>query len=145
MPGNAVVGTDLITEAVKWLTGKSPFIYPDGSSGNVDTNHDGALSASGTGSGVEFNTTAGAFTSTALTSSKNAWGTAESLGLSPTDFKVSGQDLKNALQAFNQNQLVTSSDGMQVGWNSGGSITDIHLNNANGMWTVLKDAGVIHG
>ncbi len=142
-PGSNVVGTELITEAVKWLTGKSPFIYSDGSSGNVDPNHDGAISA-GSSSSYEFNTSTGQFTSGALASSKNAWVTDKSLGLSPTDVQINGKDLLAALTAYNNNQLVVSQDGLQIGWeNSYGAVSDVHLNTPANLWTVLQDQHVI--
>jgi hypothetical protein len=56
------------------------------------------------------------------------------------DFWVNGEGLKNALQAFNQGQLATN--GQQVFWLSGGFVTDPHTNDATGMWSVLKDAGL---
>jgi hypothetical protein len=56
------------------------------------------------------------------------------------DFWVNGEGLKNALQAFNQGQLATN--GQQVFWLSGGFVTDVHANDASGMWSVLKDAGL---
>ncbi|MEJ0020256.1 MAG: SdrD B-like domain-containing protein [Acetobacteraceae bacterium] len=142
MPGDTV-GADLISEAVKWLTGASPFAYSDGSTGNVDTNHDGVLSV-GNSNSYEYNTSSDKFTSTSLVSSKNAWLTDKSLGLSPTDIQVSGKDLMNALTAFNADQLVVSKDGLQVGWEgNGGSVSDIHLNTSANMWGVLKDQHVI--
>jgi hypothetical protein len=143
----ATVGTDLISVAVAWLKGQGPFIYSDGSSGKVDfVGATGVLDSGISGTAIDYNTKTASFTSTQLTSNTNAWNQSVALGLSPTDFHISGEDLKNALQAFNQNQLITSRDGTTVGWNTGnGAMTDIHTNNAAGFWTVLKDAGVIHG
>ena len=58
---------------------------------------------------------------------------------------VSGQNLKNALEAFNVDQLVTSMAGFQVGWNNNGVVTDISANTGNSFWTVLKENQVIAG
>ena len=141
-PGGMTVGADLISKAVSWLKGSGPFIYSDGSSGKIDTNVNGVLTAGTTGT-IEYNTITAAFTSTILTSNKMAWQQQVAMGFSPSDFYVSGEELKNGLQAFNENQLVTSADGSLVGWNNGGGMTNAHTNNASGMWTVLRDAGIV--
>ena len=60
-----------------------------------------------------------------------------------SDFTASGEELKNALQAFNEDRLVTSTDGSLVGWNNNGTMTDLHANDANGLWTVLRNQAVI--
>jgi uncharacterized repeat protein (TIGR01451 family) len=146
-PGHTTVGTDLISDAVKWLEGKGPFIY-SGSSGNIDTLAPYGQITAANGAGAEYNTKTAAFTSTALTSSKSAWQTLVDTGIpnpgtstTPNhDFWVNGEGLKNALQAFNQGQLATN--GQQVFWLSGGFVTDVHANDASGMWSVLKDAGL---
>ena len=110
----------------------------------------------GSSPSVDYNTSTSAFTfegangyqvaNKALTSSSAAWQTFVDTGvvnpLTGSDFMVDGEGLKNALQAFNQANLVTSSNGQQIGWNNGSSIGDVHLNNVEGMWGVLKDAGV---
>jgi len=143
---SATVGSDIISLAVSWLRGEGPFIYSDGSSGNVDLRGTAHVLDSGTsGSTIDYNTVGAKFTTTTLTSNTKAWNQAVALGVSPTDFHLSGQDLKNALQAFNQNQLMVSADGTKVGWNVNGSMTDIHANTAVGFLTVLKDSGVIVG
>ena len=164
-PGGLTVGQDLISEAVHWLEGKnlngsgSVFIYADHSSGNVDANGNRVVDTAASGSfpSVDYNTNTSAFTfegangyqvaNKALTSSSDAWQTFVDTGvvnpLTGSDFMVDGEGLKNALQAFNQASLVTSSNGQQIGWNNGSSIGDVHLNNAAGMWGVLKDAGVV--
>jgi hypothetical protein len=51
-----------------------------------------------------------------------------------------GEGLKNALQAFNMDQLVTSNDGTLVGWNTGSSIIDVHQNGPDAFWGILHDA-----
>ena len=142
-PGGMTVGADLISKAVSWLKGSGPFIYSDGSSGKVDfVGVTGTVDA-GTSGTIDYNTTSASFTSTVLTSNKMAWQQQVAMGFSPSDFFVSGEELKNGLQAFNQNQLVTSADGSLVGWNNGSGMTNAQTNNALGMWTVLKDAGIV--
>jgi SdrD B-like domain len=58
---------------------------------------------------------------------------------------VSGQDLKNVLQAFNQNQIVTSSNGQYVGWSGDGGLTivGIHANTPDAFWQVAAEHHVI--
>src|SRR5262245_39527821 len=117
---------DLVGEAVKWLKGDLPYQYTDGSSGKVDTNHNGILDVG------EYNTSTKAFTfdangaasGTALTSNLQAWQSYVDVVGSATshsevdDFnagtEANGEGLKNALMWFNQNQLVISSDGASV-------------------------------
>jgi hypothetical protein len=125
-------GHDLIDEGVKWLTGQAPFTHADGSSGNVDTNHDGILEIKGLStSGIEYSTRTAAFTSPALSTNQQARQSYVDPVHSPPqtgDIMVSGQDLKNALAAFNLDQLVTSMAGFQFGWNSNGTVIDTALN-----------------
>ena len=101
---------DLVGEAVKWLKGDQPYVYTDGSSGKVDTNHDGILST------TEFNVSTSAFTfdangssrsGTALTSNLQAWQTKVDVFDGSDVVMANGQDLKNALEVFNQDKLVT--------------------------------------
>jgi hypothetical protein len=84
----------------------------------------------------DFNTSgSGSFTSPALSASKNAWNTPVSVD--PADgISASGQDLKNVLQAFNMNQLITSADASQVAWTGP---TDVHPNNATNYWVVAHN------
>ena len=56
-----------------------------------------------------------------------------------------GNDLLNALTAFNAGELVTLAGGAQVGWEIGGTLVDTHPNTATGFLTVLKDQHVIAG
>lgn len=92
----------------------------------------------------EYNTSAQKFTSSSLSTSSSAWLTDKSLGLSTTDVQVSAKDLMNALSAFNNDQLVVSKDGLQVGWeSSSGTVSDIHLNTPANMWAVLQNHSVI--
>jgi hypothetical protein len=146
------------------------FVYTDHSSGNTDANHNGTVDTAAIGGGtspatdynkVATKTVKQGFTfegadgfpqtkSPVLTSSMNAWQTFVDTGVKAYtdshnvahDFTVDGEGLKNALQAFNQGQLVTSSNGQQVAWFGGGVISDVHMNDASGMWSVLKDAGL---
>ena len=163
-PGAQTAGQDLIAEAVYWLEGRSltngspSFIYSDHSSGNVDANHNGAVDTgtSGAAPAIDYNSATRAFTfegadgfqvaNKTLAPDANAWQTLVDTGvmnpLTGTDFMVDGEGLKNALQAFNQGQLVTSANDQLVGWFNGSAVTDSHMNNAAGMWTVLKDAGI---
>ncbi len=139
--GGMTVGADLISRAVQWLKGDSVFVYNDGSSGDVDKVGAVGVLESGTSGSIDFNSSTGAFTSTALTSNKEAWFRDKSLGIS--DFTADAEEIKNALQAFNEDKLITSADGTKIGWNNGGTMVDIQTNNATGLWTVLRENGVI--
>jgi hypothetical protein len=140
--GGLTVGADLISKAVQWLRGDTPFIYSDGSSGDVDRVGAVGVMESGTSGTIDYNTSTKAFTSTVLTSNKQAWWNDVSMGVG--SFMVDGEELKNALQAFNEDELITSADGLLVGWNNGaGGMIGAQTNNANGLWTVLQNQGVI--
>jgi hypothetical protein len=56
---------------------------------------------------------------------------------------ASGQDLKNVLQAFNQNQIGTSADDHWVGWNNGGVLVGVHENTADAFWLVAAEHGLL--
>jgi hypothetical protein len=139
-------GHDLITEAVSWLKGVAPFTYSPIST-NVDTNRDGVLQTGPVaGSGVEYNTTTHAFMSPLQKSTMNSWVQyVDTINSTPQtgDILINGQDLRNALVAFNTSQLVTLMAGTQVAWNNNGAISDIHPNTANTFLTVLADNHVI--
>ena len=137
-PGKLTVGADLISKAVQWLKGDGVFVYSDGSSGDVDRVGSAGVLESGSSGTIDFNTSSGAFTSSALSTSKKAWYEDKSMGIS--DFTADAEELKNALQAFNEDKLITSSDGTKVGWSTGGSMVN---NDANGLWSVLRSHGVI--
>jgi hypothetical protein len=131
--GNAAVtGKDLISEAVTWLTGP----------GNVEIGaHNNVLSA-GVGSTFEYDTKKAAFTSAAVGSSSTAWqGQTPYASADYGNFSANGEGLKNALQAFNTNHLVTSPDSLYVAWSASGSttgpFTDVSTNGANDFWRVL--------
>jgi hypothetical protein len=138
-------GHDLITEAVDWLKGLAPFTYSP-TSGNVDINHDGILQTGTTNLGNDYNTATQAFTTPLQKSTMNSWQQYVDTINSPPqtgDILINGHDLRNALAAFNTNQLVTLMAGSQVGWNNGGVISDVHANTANTFLTVLADNHVI--
>jgi uncharacterized repeat protein (TIGR01451 family) len=107
---------NLINEAVRWLKGEGPWEGPyvySNSTGKVDTNGNGNLDS------TEFNVTTGAFTSdangvltgTALTSNLSAWQAKVDVDDTVFDVRANGEGLKNALMYFNQNQLITLSNG----------------------------------
>jgi hypothetical protein len=145
----------LITEAVKWLRGQAPYTFSDGSTGNVDGNHNGTLDK------TEFDPTLknpafttdgnGSLSGTQLTSNLKAWqGYVEydsehydfnTLTAADDFYRANGEGLKNALQAVNQNHLVTDPTGTVVAWNQSGSLTgpysEFHLDGSNDFWAVL--------
>jgi hypothetical protein len=135
---------DLVGEAVKWLTGKAPFQYSDGSTGNVDKNGDGKVNS------ADYNTSTKAFlldanganSGTALTTNLKAWQLFVDVDDTANNVHASGEGLKNALEAFNLGQLITSADGAQVAWNVNGTPTNIHANTTDAFWDVLADANI---
>ncbi len=140
--GGLTVGADLISKAVQWLKGDGVFVYSDGSSGDVDRVGSAGVLEAGSSGSIDFNTTTGAFTSAVLTSNKAAWWEDKSMGVG--SFTADGEEIKNALQAFNEDWLITSADGSQVGWNNGaGGMIDVQANTAAGLWTVLRAHAVI--
>jgi hypothetical protein len=148
-PGSLSAGHDLITDAVAWLRGLAPFTYaPVG--GNVDLNHDGILESGATSAGNDYNTTTQMFTTPGVKSTMAAGLQYVDAVNSPPqtgDIMINGQDLVNALAAYNTNKLVIAS--AQVGWDAsgmaGGTLSDQHSNTASGFLAVLKDNHVISG
>ncbi len=99
----------------------------------------------------------GAFSGTPGTTSAASW-TAQTFdtGLQWTvnqgshhigdELLVSGQDLKNVLQAFNQNQLVTSADDQSVGYSNDGGVTILgvaYANTPDNFWLVAAEHHLI--
>jgi len=146
-PGLQSAGFGLVSDAVNWLLGDAPFVYsPAG--GNVDTNHNGLLDAGATNAGFEYNTATQSFTTPPLKKTMAAGRQYVDVVSSVPhsgDLMVNGNDLVNALAAFNVGELVTLAGGAQVGWESGGALVDTHPNTATGFLTVLKDQHVIAG
>ena len=143
----------LITQAVEWLKGEAPFQYGDGSSGNVDTNHDGVIA---------WNASLKTFAEgLAVATSSNAWQSKVDVYGGPLpnadwdsnaqlagNQEAGGMNLENALMFYNKEQLVVSNDGGSVAWNNGTSSTGIHAvgvqtNDTDNFWLTLKDAGHI--
>ena len=146
-PGTDIVGTDVITEAVKFLRGMGPFVgYSDGSTGNVEKYGTAGVLDTGTSGNVDFNTSTLQFAVGSLSTSSAAWSQAVKVDLVSNVF-VNGNDLANSLEAFNADgtKLMISKDGYSVGWGATGTPQDIHANTSSGVWAVLKDAGLIHG
>ena len=147
-PGALSSMGSLISDATDWLLGKAPFVYsPTG--GNVNLNNDGVLDSGPTSTGDDYNTTTESFTTPNVKPTMAAGITyVDTINAIPQkgDILTNGQDLVNALTAFNSGQLVTLMNGTEVGWNSsGGTITDIHQNTATGFLNVLTDQHVIAG
>jgi uncharacterized repeat protein (TIGR01451 family) len=143
--GGNSAGHDLISEAVKWLTGAAPFTYSDGSTGDVDVNNDRVLSG-GNSNSYEYNMSTNKLTSAAQTTSGKEWtGYVDPINSTPKsgDQEVNGSDVLKALTAFNNLQLVTSAAGDLVGYQNSSGVVDIHANTPDTYWTVLKDQGVI--
>jgi hypothetical protein len=145
-PGLQSAGFGLMSDAINWLLGVTPFVYSP-VSGNVDANQNGVLDAGATNA-FEYNTATQSFTTPPVKPTMAA-GQQDVDVVSPTphtgDIMASGNDLLNALSAFNAGELVTVMGGAEVGWESGGSVVDTHPNTATGFLTVLKDQHVIAG
>jgi hypothetical protein len=146
-PGLQSAGFGLMSDATNWLLGDAPFVYaPAG--GNVDTNHNGTLDTGATNAGVEYNTATQSFTTPPVKATMAAGQQYVDVVSSVPhsgDLMANGNDLVNALAAFNAGELVTLAGGAQVGWESGGTVIDQHPNTATGFLTVLKDQHVIAG
>jgi uncharacterized repeat protein (TIGR01451 family) len=146
--GKAYAPAGLVTDAVEWLKGEAPFQFSDGSSGNVDSNHDGI---------VGWNANSHNFTEgSAAKSNKAAWGTQVDVYNGPIangdwdnnsslagNQEANGLNLMHALQNYNAEQLVVSTDGQNVGWNNGVSVVGVHSNDTDNFWLTLKDTGHI--
>ncbi|WP_167529313.1 hypothetical protein, partial [Bradyrhizobium macuxiense] len=160
-------GNDLVGTAVKWLTGQLAFSdgHTPSATYNVDNGPTNGVLDSGPNATFEFNTSKATldyggsldFIKTSSTDwsavqignySKDGYfvvaDRAQTAGtvLNGKDVVVTGQDLKNALAAFNSDQLVTTTNGSQIGWNSNGVISDVQTNDQAGMWKVLTDHGI---
>ncbi|UWU74067.1 hypothetical protein N2603_28900 [Bradyrhizobium huanghuaihaiense] len=128
---------NLIDEAVMWLTGKGAWA---GLGVNVDTNNDLIIDKT---TGVATNSNAWNKTYVDVTDASTGitdWGT-------PLGKEADGEGLKNALMAFNQNQLVTSSGSPGwVGWtNDGVNVINQHENTLDQFWLTLHQTGGIQG
>ncbi|MCX7376993.1 MAG: carboxypeptidase regulatory-like domain-containing protein [Alphaproteobacteria bacterium] len=131
---DGIVGAEMITLATKWLRGMQldsnsgmRFVFPDGTSGNVDARGTAGVLNTGTtnGSSVDFNLSTGAFNSTRLASSSNAWNLGVDADPTSSILRIDGEGLKNVLDAYNNNRLVMSSDGSMVAWKSGSSFLGV--------------------
>jgi hypothetical protein len=131
---------NLIDEAVMWLKGQGAWA---GLGVNLDSNNDGFIdtNAAGTalaGSSVKTNTNAW---TKYVDVTDAASGIADWNGGKEAD----GEGLKNALQAFNQGQLVTSGPNGHVGWYDGNSVIDAHPNTLDQFWLTLHEVGGVTG
>ena len=144
-PGLESAGFGLISDAVNWLLGDAPFVYtPFG--GNVDANHNGVLDTGATSAGFEYNAATESFTTppvkATMAAGQNYVDVVSSTPHSG-DLMANGNDLKNALAAFNAGELVTLVNGAMVGWETGGAVVEKQANTATGFLSVLKDQHVI--
>jgi len=116
---------------VQWLNGTDTFT--DGSTGNVDVNHDGFVSI-GTDylTGNKPHHLAG----TTLTSSSDAWNDVTITFNSTNNgtFVEDGEAIKNALMYYNQAQLTPDLTGQFVEWVPTSNIT---TNGVNDFWQVI--------
>ncbi len=141
---------DVLSEAVHWLRGQSPFTYTDGTTGKIGNGDSVLQNNEYTISGGVFSFNAGALGSGSQAwtqdvdvyggSNANDWDNNPSLA---GNQEANGQDIKNALQSFNMGQLVTSLDGSQVGLYNGVFVDFAHANTADSFWLTLHDGGLI--
>ncbi|HKZ26060.1 MAG TPA: hypothetical protein VJ398_09760, partial [Acidimicrobiia bacterium] len=135
---------NIVSEAAMWLRGLAPYTYGTNSTGKVDTNGDGSLSA-GTSTSSEYNTSTRAFSNDAngalagknLTSNLAAWSLDVDVDSTSSDIRASGLDLKNGLQEFNAGHLVVSQSGGNFGWFDGAGFVDVGPNTPDAFWNVL--------
>jgi protocatechuate 3,4-dioxygenase beta subunit len=131
---DGIVGAEMITLATKWLRGMQldsnsgmQFVFPDGSSGSVDRRGSAGVLNTGTtnGSSVDYNTSTGAFNSTTLSSSRNAWNLGVDADPTAGILRIDGEGLKNILDQYNNSKLVMSADGSMVAWKNGSSFVGV--------------------
>jgi uncharacterized repeat protein (TIGR01451 family) len=141
-PGKLDAGTgdDLLGTAVKWLTGQ--LVRADGdvvpSAWNIDNNSTPGVLTQTTE--IVLNSKGITFTDGAVKTSSYDWTGDFVIVDKPgtgSDVWASGEDLKDALEAFNTGALVTSANGQYIGWNDNGVISDIQVNDQDGLWAVL--------
>jgi hypothetical protein len=134
---------DLITEAVVWLKAYGGAALADG---DLTSSIDYTISAKKGGS---FNTLLTA------TQDKQFWTTTRDVDGTSNNIQATGEDLKNVLEAFNKNKLVTMADGT-VGWNSATNseaalqVVGAVASGPDGFWAVghdgiISSGGVWHG
>jgi hypothetical protein len=115
----AYPGHDLIGEAVLWLNGLLP--GETGMNANTNKTSDGAWNNK--------------FFDTGISVSGHG------------EIMVSGQDIKNVLQAFNQDNIVTAANDSLIGWSTDGGVhvLGVHANTPDNFWLVAYEHGVITG
>ncbi|AZO47943.1 MAG: hypothetical protein EOS54_24200 [Mesorhizobium sp.] len=131
---------NLIDEAVMWLKGQGAWA----SLGvNLDSNNDGFIDTNGAGT---------ALAGPAVKTSSIAWNKyvdvidpASGIADWNGGQEANGEGLKNALMWFNQDQLVTSGPGGNVGWFNGTTIIDEHPNTLDQFWLTLHEVGGLTG
>ena len=158
-----VAPAGLITDAVHWLTGQKgdPTAtqpgttgFSDGSTGNIDANHDGFITAGANKNTVSpqtnvtdyYNGTGSHFLTaddnlittgvqTGLSSSSQAWQSLQPfVSAHNVTFMEDGEAIKNALMYYNQSQLVPDLTGGFVEWTATSAVT---TNLVNDFWQVI--------
>jgi hypothetical protein len=141
----------LIDEAIQWFTNEGSWA----SLGvNLDKNNDGTLDAGKIEKNGTFSLNGAAVKTNDVAWTKEVDVIDNSTGITEWDNnknvagnqEANGQDLYNALHAFNQKQLVTSSDGSNVGWSPSGdpaNVVDVQLNTTDSFWLTLHLAGTV--
>lgn len=125
--GDKLAG-DLITEAVQWLKA-----YGGSGSGTTTVSF-----ADGTLDGNEYKS--GKFVSSQTTAQDTSfWSTTRDVDGTAANVQADGENLKDVLEAFNQNKLVTSNSD-QVGWNTLGegglNVVDVRADGPDVFWWV---------
>jgi hypothetical protein len=60
----------------------------------------------------------------------------------PADIQANGENLKDALQTFNEGRLVVDPHGVYAGWFDGNDVVDEQPNDADAFWRLLSDHGI---
>ena len=122
---------NVITEAVDWLKASGGVLADGTLSGQ------GTVSKAGVLSGGEWGTSGNQFY---LGSGTKTWGGDQTInGVTG----INGEDIKNALMWFNQNQLVVSQDGNAVAWNDNGTLENVHTNAMDNFWLTLHEQNLV--
>ena len=126
--GDKLAG-DLITEAVQWLKSYGGVALSDGILNTTD-----------------YNTSTGKFFTALTTAEANSfWNTSRDVDGTLANIQATGAGLKNVLEAFDTNKLVTSANGDLIAWNANQTnpehvvtVVGVTSNSADAFWALAK-------
>ena len=126
--GDKLAG-DMITEAVQWLK-----------------SYGGAALSDGILNTTDYNTSKGKFFTDLTTAEANSfWNTSRDVDGTLANIQATGAGLKNVLEAFDTNKLVTSANGDLIAWNANQTdpehivtVVGVTSNSADAFWALAK-------